>query len=131
MPDRAKSDRFRMNSLRVESLSPIFPFQRSMWRRIGLDGLKFRFVWVMAMSAEEVSSFALPHEVTGSLSVNPCPPIPVKVPMTFATESVAFRKIDQFPVIEAQFVAVFYIVAIEAPPHGFCMMHPDFSMFVF
>src|SRR4030043_389781 len=85
----------------------------------------------MAMSAEEVSSFALSHEVTGSLSVNPCPPIPVKVAMAFATEPVAFRKIDQFPVIEAQFVAVFCIVAIQAPSHGFRMMHPDFRMFLF
>lgn len=107
MPDRAKSDRFRMNSLRVESLSPIFPFQRSMWRRIGLDGLKFRFVWVMAMSAEEVSSFALPHEVTGSLSVNPCPPIPVKVAMAFATEPVAFSETYKFSIKKTEFVPVF------------------------
>ena len=120
-----------MNSLRVESLSPIFPFQRSMWRRIWLDGLKFRFVWVMAMSAEEVSSFALPHEVTGSLSVNPCPPVPVKVPMTFTAEPVAFGKVYQFSVIKAEFIPVFCIMTIEAPPHGFCMMYFDFCMFLF
>ena len=102
-----------------------------MWRRIRLDGLKFRFVWVMAMGAEQVSSFSLPHEVTRSLSVNPCPPIPVKVAMAFTAEPVAFRKVYKFSVIEAEFVPVFCIMTIEAPPHGFRMMHPDFSMFVF
>jgi len=51
--------------------------------------------------------------------------------MTFTAEPVAFGKVYQFSVIKAEFIPVFCIMTIEAPPHGFRMVHPDFRVFVF
>jgi hypothetical protein len=57
--------------------------------------------------------------------VNACLPIPIDIPMAFATEPVAFRKADQIPVIESQLISILRIVAVEAPSHCLGMMKPD------
>jgi hypothetical protein len=86
---------------------------------------------VMAVGTEQIGSLSGPCEISRSFSVDACPPIPVKVPVAFATEPVAFGKVYQFSVKKAELVPVFRIMTIKAPPHGFCMMHPDFRMLFF
>jgi hypothetical protein len=86
---------------------------------------------IMTVGTEQIGSFSGSHEISRPFSVDACPPVPVKVPMTFTAEPVAFGKVYQLSVIKAEFISVFCIMAIEAPAHGFRMMHPDFRMFVF
>jgi hypothetical protein len=86
---------------------------------------------VMTVGTEQIGSFSGSHEISRPFSVDACPPVPVKVPMTFTTEPVAFGKVYQFSVIKAEFIPVFCIMTIEAPPHGFRMMHLDIRMFFF
>jgi hypothetical protein len=50
--------------------------------------------------------------------------------MTFATELVAFCEVDEFSVEKSQFVAVFCVVAIQAPSHRLRMMELDVGMFI-
>jgi hypothetical protein len=50
--------------------------------------------------------------------------------MAFATEAVAFGKVNELSIIKAEFVSIFCIMAIEAPPHGFRMMHTDLRMLI-
>ena len=62
--------------------------------------------------------------------MDPRPPGFVNVPMTFATEFVAFCEVDEFPVVKPQFVAIPCIVAIKTPSHGLGMMELDVGMFI-
>lgn len=54
----------------------------------------------------------------------------VNVPMTFATELVAFCEVDELSVEKPQFVAISSIVAIKAPSHCLRMMELDIGMFI-
>jgi hypothetical protein len=54
----------------------------------------------------------------------------VNVPMTFATELVAFCEVDELPVEKPQFVAISCFVAIKAPSHRLRMMELDIGMFI-
>lgn len=75
------------------------PFQRFERRWFGFDGPIFRVMRVVAMGAEKVGS--LPSgKIPRPLSVDPCFPVPVDVPVAFATEPVAFCEADQFPIVK-------------------------------
>lgn len=54
----------------------------------------------------------------------------VNVPMTFATELVAFCEVDELSVEKPEFVAISCFVAIKAPSHRLCMMELDIGMFI-
>ena len=54
----------------------------------------------------------------------------VNVPMTFATELVAFCEVDELSVKKPQFVAISCFMAIKAPSHRLCMMELDIGMFI-
>ena len=84
---------------------------------------------VMAMSTEKVGSLTA-HEVPYSFPMDACLPIPVDVSVTFAAEPVALRKIDEFTVIEPQFVPVLSVVAVQTPSHGLGVMELDGGVFV-
>jgi len=86
---------------------------------------------VVTVSAEKIHSLSGSNEISCSLSVNPRFPIPIEVAMAFATEPVAFGKVDEFSIIKTEFIPVFCIMAIEAPPHTFCMTHFNVGMFLF
>src|SRR3972149_11658487 len=83
-------------------------------RRLRLEFLETRIVRVMAMSAQQV--LLLPVPLTGPLSVDSRLPVAVFVPVTLAAKPVTLGKVDLLPGDEPEFVAVFQIVAIEAPP---------------
>jgi hypothetical protein len=85
----------------------------------------------MAMGTEEVRPLSGTTKISGPFSMDPRSPGFVNVPMTFATELVAFREVDEFPVEKPQFVAVPRIVAIKAPSHRLRMMELDIGMFIF
>jgi hypothetical protein len=48
--------------------------------------------------------------------------------MAFTAEAMAFCKVYEFSIIKAEFITVFCIMAIEAPAHGFGVMHADLRM---
>jgi len=50
--------------------------------------------------------------------------------MTFATEFVAFREVDELPVEKLEFVAISRFVAIKAPSHRLRVMELDIGMLV-
>ena len=83
------------------------------------------------MGAEKVGSFADARKVSGPFPVDACLPIPVNVAVTFTAEPVTFSKVDELSVIKSEFVSIFCIVAVEAPPHRLRMMELDVRMFVF
>jgi hypothetical protein len=51
--------------------------------------------------------------------------------MAFPAEPMTLGEVDQLPVKETEFVAIFSVVAIQAPAHAFCMVHDDLGMFFF
>jgi len=81
------------------------------------------------MGAEEVGSLPS-RKIPRPLSVDPCFPVSVNIPVAFAAEPVAFFEADEFSIVKPQFVAVFCIVAVQAPTHCLSMMEPDIGMFV-
>ena len=83
------------------------------------------------MSAEEVSPLSGAGKKSGPLPVNARSPGFVNVPMTFATEPVACRKVDQFPVVEPQLISISRIMAIKTPSHRFGVMEFDLRVFFF
>jgi hypothetical protein len=58
-------------------------------------------------------------------------PIIKNVAMTFPTEAIALVVVDEFPVIESQFVTISRRVAVETPPHCLSMMQHDILMSFF
>jgi hypothetical protein len=52
-------------------------------------------------------------------------PIPVLRPVTFTTEPIAFIEVNEFSVVEAEFISIFSVMTIEAPPHCLGMMKLD------
>jgi hypothetical protein len=109
----------------------MFSFRGSKWRRLGLHGLEFGFVRIMAMGTEEVSPLPRTAEKSCPFPVNPSSPGSENVSMTFPTEPIAFREVDEVSVIKPQLVAISCLVAIETPSHGLSMMELDVGMFVF
>jgi hypothetical protein len=63
--------------------------------------------------------------------MNACPPVSENRAMTFATESVAFIEVDEFSVVEPEFVSVSCVMAIVTPPHCLGMVELDLGMFFF
>src|SRR4030067_3353191 len=133
MPPRAVIERLRMNSLRVYFLFCMFFifFRREGGWRFGLYGSKFWLMGIMAMGTEEVGSFSSAHKVSRSFPVDPRSPIVLLRTMAFATEPIALREVDEFPIIKSQLISVFYIMAVEAPSHRLGMMKLDLCMFFF
>jgi hypothetical protein len=129
-PANAVSEAFRMNSLRVKRFSRIFLFHWMKRGWFGFYGFKFRVMGVMATGTEIVRSFAAP-KISGPFPVNPCLPGSVDVPMTFAAETVAFRKIDELSIEKPEFIPVFWVVAVETPSDVFTMVKDDIRMLVF
>ena len=82
------------------------------------------------MSTEKVSPLPGSAKISGPLPMDPRFPGFVNVPMTFATELVAFCEVDEFPVVKPQFVAIFCVVAIQTPSHRLRMMELDVEMFI-
>jgi hypothetical protein len=99
--------------------------------RFWFERFKLGRMGVVAAGTEIISSLACAGKVSGSLAVDPYFPALVKVAMAFSAEPVAFLEIDQFAVVQAQFVAVFGVMAIEAPSHRFGVMELDVCMLVF
>ena len=50
--------------------------------------------------------------------------------MTFTAKPVALREVDQFPVVQSQFITVFRIMTVETPAHCFGMMEFDLRVFL-
>jgi hypothetical protein len=82
----------------------------------------------MAVGAEKVRPFAGASKVSRPLPMDPSLPVSVNTSMTFAAESVAFSKLDQFPIEESQSIAIPRIMTIKAPPHGLRMVQLDMGM---
>lgn len=82
------------------------------------------------MSTQEISPLSRTSKRSGPFSMDPRSPGFVNIPMTLATELVAFREIDEFPVVKPQFVTVSCFVAIQAPSHRLGMMELDIRMFI-
>ena len=82
----------------------------------------------MTVGAEKVGSLARAGKGSRPLPMDPCPPVLVNISMTFATESVAFSKLNKCPIKEPQFIPIPCIMTIKAPPHGLRMVQPDIGM---
>jgi len=52
-------------------------------------------------------------------------PIPVQVAVTFTAEAIAFIKMNEFSIVEPQFIPIFCIMAVKTPPHRFGMVKLD------
>ena len=83
------------------------------------------------MGAEEISPLPGAGEKSGPLPMNAPFPGFINVPMAFAAEPIAFRKVDQIPIVEPQFVSIPRIMAIETPSHRFGVMEFDIRVFFF
>ena len=129
-PANAVNEAFRMNSLRVKRLSPIFLFRWSKWGGLRLYGFEPGFMGIMAVGTEKVSSLSAP-KISRPCPMDSCLPVSVDIPVTFAAKPVALGEIDKFSVKKPKFVSVFCIVAIEAPSHGLGVMELDVRVFVF
>ena len=82
------------------------------------------------MSTQEVGPLSWTSKISGPFSMDPRPPGFVNVPMTFATELVAFCEVDELPVEKPQFVTISRFVAVKAPSHRLRMMKLDIGMFI-
>jgi hypothetical protein len=129
-PANAVNEAFRMKSLRVKRLSPIFLFRWSKWGGLRLYGFELRFMGIMAVGAEKVSSLAAP-KISRPFPMDTCLPISIDISVTFTAKPVALGEIDEFSVKKPKFVSIFCIVAVEAPSHGFRVMKLDVRVFVF
>jgi hypothetical protein len=103
-----------------------------MGRRLRFQGLEFRLVRIMAVSAEEIGPLPIPFDkISGPFPVDARLPVSIKITVAFAAELITFGEVNEFPVIEPKFIPIFRIMAVEAPSHGFGMMHFDGGMLVF
>ena len=84
----------------------------------------------MAVGAEKVGPLSGACKKPGSFSMDPCSPGFIDVPMTFATEPVAFCEVDELPVIKPQFIPISCFVAVKAPSHRLGMMQFDIRVFI-
>jgi hypothetical protein len=84
----------------------------------------------MAVGTEIVNPLA-PPKIPGPFPMDACLPVPVHIPVTLAAEPVTFGEIDELAVVQAEFIPVFCIMAIEAPSKVFTMMEDDIRMLVF
>ncbi len=82
------------------------------------------------MSTEIIGSFARPHKVSSSFSMNARLPVIILGAMAFAAEPIALSKVYEVTIIKPQFIAVFCIVAVEAPSHRLGMMKADLRVFL-
>jgi len=83
------------------------------------------------VSAEKVGSLAGTSKISCSFPMDAYPPVSKGGAMTFAAEPVAFREVNEFPIVKPQLISIFRIMAIEAPSHCLCMMQLDPGMFFF
>jgi hypothetical protein len=86
---------------------------------------------IMAIGTKIICPLALTCKVSHPFSVDAGLPVLVDISMTFSTEPVALRKVDQIPVKEPELVSILRIVAIKTPSHRFGMMKPNIGMFFF
>ncbi len=100
-------------------------FFRAIRRRLGLQRFKFGVMGVVAVGAEKINPLTRAGKVSHPFPVKTSLPIFIDISVTFATETVAFSKVNQISVIEPQLVPILGIVAIETPSHGFCVMELD------
>jgi hypothetical protein len=100
-------------------------------RRFRFERFEFGRMGVMAAGAEIISPLSCARKGPCSLAMNPYSPALVEVAVALSAEPVAFLEIDEFVVIQAQFVAVFGVMAIEAPSHRLGVMELDVRMFLF
>ena len=77
------------------------------------------------MGAEQIRSLARSGKEAGPLPVNTGFPVVIDIAVAFAAEAVALVIVNEFPIVEPQFITVFVVVAVETPPHGFSMMEHD------
>src|SRR4030067_2716995 len=87
---------------------------RPLGGRLRRDRLEPGVVRIMAMSAQQV--LLPPVPLSRALSVDAHPPVPVLVSVALAAEPVAVAEVDLLPGHQPQFVAVFHVMAIPAPP---------------
>ena len=82
----------------------------------------------MTVGAEKVGSLASASKVSRPFPMETCLPVLVHISVTFATEPVAFGKLNEFAIVEPQFISIPRIVAVEAPSHGLRMVQRDIGM---
>ena len=83
---------------------------------------------VVAVSTEKVGPLASAGKVSRPFPMDTGFPAPVHISVTFAAEAVAFSKLNEFAIVESQFIAVPGIMTIKAPPHGLRMVQHDIGM---
>jgi hypothetical protein len=83
---------------------------------------------VMTVGTEKVGPLAGAYKVSGPLPMDARLPVPINVAVAFPAEPVAFRKVDKLSIEEPQFISIFSIVTVEAPPHRLCVMELDIGM---
>jgi hypothetical protein len=60
-----------------------------------------------------------------------CPPVSKYRTVALTTEPVAFREVNEFPIVKPQLISIFRIMAIETPSHRFGVMELDIGVFFF
>ena len=85
----------------------------------------------MAVGAEIISPLARAGKVSHPFSMNAGLPVFINISMTFATEPIAFREVNQLSIVKTQLISILCIMAIETPSHCLCMMELDLGMFFF
>jgi hypothetical protein len=79
----------------------MFTFRRSVWGRLRFYRFEFRLMGIMTMGAKEVSPLPWIGKKPGPFSMDACSPILVNIAMAFAAEPVAFREVDEFPIVKS------------------------------
>jgi len=100
-------------------------------RRFRFERFEFGRMGVVATGTEIISPLPRAGKGSGSLAMDPYSPALVEVAVALSAEPVAFFESDEFTVIQAQFVAVLGVMAIEAPSHRLGVMELDVCMFLF
>ncbi len=97
----------------------------------GLQWLKFGIVGIVAIGTEKINSFSRAGKVSHPFPVKTGLPIFIDITVAFATEAIAFSKVDQVSIIEPQLIPILRVVAIETPSHRLSVMKLDIGVFFF
>jgi len=82
-----------------------------------------RFVWVMAVGAEEIALVSVP--IPASAAVDAGPPVPVFLPVALPAKAVGLLEENGFPAGQVKQIPVVGIVAVQAPTVFFVMPQHD------
>jgi hypothetical protein len=82
---------------------------------------------VVAVSTEQIGPFP-PRKIPTPFSMESSFPVLIDIPMAFTAQAVALVVIDEFSIIESQFVTISGSVAVKTPPHCFSMVQHDILM---